>query len=251
MSENLTIISERVDDIPLLLAQLERMGVQSLLDEHFPPHGNWEGLSLGWVGVLWLTHILAQADHRLNHVEPWAEQRLHSLRGCTGQRLHPLDVSDDRRAGMLAALSDDARWRTFAGALHQPRLRVYDLQPQRVRLESTLASGSWGVTAAGLVQLGHRKDHRPELPQVKGMLAALDPLGLPVATEVVPGQRADAPLYVPAMTRGRASLARRGLLYVGDGKLGARETRACLQAGGDDYVCPLSALQVPSELLEE
>jgi hypothetical protein len=47
MSEPLTIISERVDDIPLLLAQLGRMGLQGLLDEHFATHGNWVGLSLG------------------------------------------------------------------------------------------------------------------------------------------------------------------------------------------------------------
>ena len=81
MAERLSIISERVDDIPLLLAQQERMGVRSLLDESFPAHGNWVGLSLGWVAELWLTHILSEADHRLNHVEPWAEQRLHTLRG--------------------------------------------------------------------------------------------------------------------------------------------------------------------------
>jgi len=65
-------ITARVDDIPLLLAQLQRLGVQPLLDEHVPTHGNWVGLSLGWVTVLWLTHILSAADHRLNHVEPWA-----------------------------------------------------------------------------------------------------------------------------------------------------------------------------------
>ena len=44
---------ERIDDIPLLLAQLERMGVRELLDWHFPPHGNWMGLSPGWTTVLW------------------------------------------------------------------------------------------------------------------------------------------------------------------------------------------------------
>jgi hypothetical protein len=76
MTETLTIRSERVEDIPLLLAQLDRMGVQPLLDEHFSTHGNWVGLSLGGVTGLWLTHILSEAEHRLNHVEPWAEQRL-------------------------------------------------------------------------------------------------------------------------------------------------------------------------------
>ena len=113
MTENLTLTTERVDDIPLLLAQLERMGVQALLDEHFPTHGNWVGLSLGWVSVLWLTHILSEADHRLNHVKPWAEQRLHTLRECTAQPVHRLDVSDDRLATVLETLSDDTRLNTF------------------------------------------------------------------------------------------------------------------------------------------
>jgi transposase len=221
MTETLNIISERVDDIPLLQVQLERMGVQPLLDQHFPTHGHGVGLSLGWVTVIWLSHILSRADHRLNHVEPWAEQQLHTLCRCTGQRIHPLDVSDDRLAAVLEALSDDAHWRTFEGALTQQLLRVYDLQPQCVRLDSTTASGYWAVTEDGLFQFGHSKDHRPDLPQVKVMVAALDPLGLPVAMDIVPGQRADDPQYVPAIHRVPESLARRGLLYVGDGKMGA------------------------------
>jgi transposase len=249
MAERPTIISERVDDIPLLLAQLERMGLQPLLDERFATHGNWVGLSLGWVTVIWLTHILSQADHRLNHVEPWAEQRLHTLRGCTGQRVHPLDVSDDHLAAVLEALSDNARWGAFEGALTQHLLRVYDLQPERVRLDSTTASGYWSVTEDGLFQFGHSKDHRPDLPRVKVMLSALDPLGLPVATDVVSGQRADDPLYIPAIARVREGLGQRGLLYVGDCKMGALETRAVVQAGGDYYLCPLSELQVPPTVL--
>jgi transposase len=226
------------------------MGLQPLLDEHFPTHGNWVGLSLGWVTVIWLTHILSQADHRLNHVEPWAEKRLHTLRRSIGQRVHPLDLSDDRLAAVLEALSDDARWGTFEGALTQQLLRVYDLKPECVRVESTTASGYWTVTEDGLFQFGHSKDHRPDLPQVKVMLSALDPLGMPVATDVVAGQRADDPLYIPAITRVQESLGQRGLLYVGDCKLGALETRAFIQAGGDYYLCPLSEIQLPPEALE-
>jgi hypothetical protein len=110
MAETLTIRSERVDDIPLLLAQLDRRGVQPLLDEHVPTPGNWVGLSLGWVTVLWLTHSLSEADHRLTHVQPWAKQRLHTLRSATGQRVHPLDVSDERLATVLEAfVSDDVK----------------------------------------------------------------------------------------------------------------------------------------------
>jgi len=249
MTEPLTITTERVDDIPLLLAHLECMGLQPLLDAHFPTHGNWVGLSLGWVSVLWLTHILSEGDHRLNHVAPWATQRLQTLRECTGQLVHPLDVSDDRLATVLEALSDDTRWNACEGALHQHTLRVYDLQPACVRLDSTSANGYWTVTEEGLFQFGHSKDHRPDLPQVKIRVSALDPLGMPVATDIVPGQRADDPLYVPAIARVREGLGRRGLLYVGDCKMGALDTRAFLQAGGDSYVCPLSESHVPPALL--
>ena len=46
--------TERVDDIPLLLAQMEKMNIAALLDKHFPMHGNWQGLGLGkswWCGA--------------------------------------------------------------------------------------------------------------------------------------------------------------------------------------------------------
>jgi hypothetical protein len=77
------------------------------------------------------------------------------------------------------------------------------------------------------------------------MRSVLDPLGLPVATDVVPGPRAEDPLDLPAITRVRESLGRRGRRDVGDGKRGALETRAARHAGGDFDLCPLSEWQVP------
>lgn len=212
MAETLTLISERVDDRPVLLAHRDRLGVRPRLDESFPTHGNWGGLSLGWVSVLWLTSILSAGDHRLHHVAPWAKPRLHTRRECTGQPVHPLAVGDDRLATVLEALSDDRRWRAGEGALNQHAVRVYALQPACVRRDRTTASGDWSVTEDGLFQVGHRQDQRPELPQVKIMRSALAPLGMPVATDVVPGQRAAAPLDVPAITQVRESLGRCGRL---------------------------------------
>src|SRR5215470_5865257 len=83
------------------------------------------------------------------------------------------------------------------------------------------------------------------------MLATLDLLGLPLATEVLSGERADDPLYLPVIARVRACLNKVGLLYVGDVKMGALGTRASIQAAGDFYLCPLSALQVPAERLAQ
>jgi transposase len=249
MTAPLTLPTERVDDMPRLRAQVERMGLQPLMDAHFPTHGNWVGLSLGWVSLLWLTPILSEADHRLHHVAPWTTPRLHTLRNCTGQPVHPLDVSDDRLATVREALRHNPRWSAFEGALNQHLLRVYDVQPACVRLDRTTASGHWRVTADGLFPCGQSQDHRPDRPQVRGMISALDPLGLPVATDVVPGQRADDPWYLPAITRVREGLGRRGLLSGGDGQMGALETRALIHTGGDSYLCPVSEVQLPPAVL--
>jgi len=251
MNEIQSIITERVDDIPLLLEQMQRMGLPALFDEYFPTHGNWQGLSLGWVTTIWLSSILSRGDHRLVHVEPWAAKRLETLRTTTGQAVERLDFTDDRLEIVLRCLHDDTRWAAFESALNQHTVRVYALPTERVHVDSTSASAYATVTPEGLLQFGHSKDHRPDLPQVKVMQAVLDPLGMPVATDVVSGERADDPLYSPCIRRVQASVGRRGLLYVGDCKMASRETRAFLASQGDFYLCPLPQVQLAEGELDE
>lgn len=92
------------------------------------------------------------------------------------------------------------------GALNHHTLRVYNLGATCVRLDSTTANGHWTVTEDGWFQFDHSQDHRPDLPQVTIMVSALDPLGMPVATDVVPGQRAADPPCTsqPSCVCGRA-----------------------------------------------
>jgi transposase len=250
MAEQLNVMTERVDDLPLLLAQSHKMGLADLLDEYFKPHGNWEGSSLGWTTVVWLTHILSEGDHRMNQVQPWVGQHGLTLESCTGQAVQERFWSDDRLAIVLDALSDDQKWQHFETSLNRQLIRVYHLQPKRVRIDSTTAYGYWTVSEQGLFQYGHSKDHRPDLPQLKVMLSALDPLGLPVATQVVSGERADDGLYLPAIEQVSQSLDEHGLLYVGDCKMAALATRASIQANGDYYLCPLADKQVPEAVLQ-
>ena len=249
MTEKLTITTERVDDIPVLLAQSDKMGIAELLDASFQPHGNWAGTSLGWTTNIWLTHILSEGDHRMNQVHPWAATRMQTLQKCSRQAVRDQEWSDDRLSIVLDTLSDDQKWQHFETALNQRIVRVYNLKPKRVRVDSTTASGYWTVTEEGLFQLGYSKDHRPDLPQLEVMLSTLDPLGLPVATQVVSGERADDPLYIPAIEQVSASLNEHGLLYVGDCKMAALETRAFVQAQQDYYLCPLSNKQMPDAVL--
>lgn len=109
--------------------------------------------------------------------------------------------------------------------------------------ETLTMSGDWAVSADGLCQFGHSTDHRPDLPQVKVMLATRAPLGMPLAADVGGGQLADDPLYLPTIKRVQASLKQRGLLYVGDCNLSALRHRAALPQAGTHYRCPLRGVQ--------
>jgi len=157
------IITERVDDIPLLLSQMQQMALPALIDQYFPAHGNWQGLSPGWLCTIWLSSMLSQGDHRLVHIQPWAASRLLTLRSLTGQAVEATDLGDDRLERVLRRLSDDTQWARFEDALNQHTLRVYDLRSERVHVDSTTASAYTTVSDEGLFQFGHSKDHRPDI----------------------------------------------------------------------------------------
>ena len=174
-----------------------------------------------------------------------------TLQTATGQDVERLDFTDDRLEIVLRRLSDDARWAQFESRLNQHTVRVYDLSTERVHVDSTTASAYASVSEEGLFQFGHSKDYRPDLPQVKVMQAVLDPLGMPLATDVVSGERADDPLYVPCIERVQHSLGRSGLLFVGDCKMAAHATRAFIALAGDYYLCPLPQVQLAEGELDE
>ena len=248
MSKKITATHERVDDIPAIIAHLKTMRVAELLDHHCPPNGNWQGLSLGKTTVVWLAFILSEGDHRLYRVEPWGKAHQRTLSRCLGSEVKPRDLTDDRLATALDYLSVAERWVAFERDLNQSVLRVYDLQGRVVRVDTTTA-GAY-VTPEGLFQLGHSKDHRPDLPQVKIAMAVLDPLGLPLTTTVVAGHTADDPLYLPEIAKVRHTAQHTGLPYVGDCKMAAIGTRAAIVAHQDYYLCPLCAKQMPEAELD-
>ena len=248
MNTKITATHEQVDDIPAILTQLKHMRVAPLLDKHFPTNGNWQGLSLGWVTVIWLTYILSEGDHRLSHVEPWVKAHQRTLRRCVGRLLRPRDFNDDRLATVLDDLCVEEHWVAFERELNEGVIRVYDLRPHVARVDSTTASAF--VSPEGLFQLGHSKVHRPDLPQVKISMAALDPLGLPLTTTIVAGNTADDPLSLPEIAKVRKIAHITGLTSIGDGKMAAIGTRAERVAQGDHSLCPLSAKQVPAAELD-
>ncbi len=245
------VTHELINDLPLLWHVLhDQLQYDEILDGLQPRHGNWQGLSLGQVMVTWLMHILSEHNHFMSQVQDWVTQLPQLLTALWGQPLRSTDLTDDRLAEVVRHLSLDALWLPLEQQVNQRIIRVYHLPTQSVRLDTTTASVYGGDDeTAVLFRRGHSKDHRPELRQLKAMLAALDPLGVLVGVDVVPGNRADDGLYVPMIARLRETLPAEGLLYIGDCKMGALSTRAYVQATRNFYLMPLAQVgHVPDAL---
>jgi transposase len=240
MTEILNIRQERIDDVPLIIGVGKRLGLMEILDRHLGTHGLQQGLNNGQLALGWLGYILSQGDHRKSAVEEWAQDNACTLEQLLEQPIRAVEFNDDRLGGVLRRLSDDQNWVAIERDVWQGTIAVYELPATGVRLDSTTSYGYHQPHEEGLMQHGgHSKDHRPDLPQLKLMAAAAEPAGHLIASDVVPGQRADDPLYVPLIERVRGVLGRTGLLYAGDSKMAALATRAHLVAHQDYYVVPL------------
>src|SRR5512135_812107 len=235
----LELTHERVDDVPLLLGFLIQLQLPEILDRHFPPHSLHQGLSHGWLITVWIAYILSRADHRKSPVQSWAKQLQHTLETLVGQPIRPVEFSDDRLTLVLKRLGVPAAWEPLEADLWHTHCNIYALPVERVRLDATTSCGYHTVTEDGLMQLGHSKDHRPDLAQFKLMAAVAEPTGLFLAGDVHPGNAADDPLYLPLYRRVRRVLGQTGLRYAGDCKMAALETRAAIAANQDFYLTRL------------
>ena len=243
---------EPIDDIPLLMALEQRIGLDEIIDAAIPRHGLLQGLSIGQLVLGWNTFILSQADHPKVTVRDWVTQHRLVLEQVIGTSIRETDFTDDRLALVLRGLSDDAAWRTIESQLWQSSVAAYSLEPQRVRLDATTVKGSHTVAEEGLMQYGYGKDQQFH-PQAKVMVGSIDTeaSGHIVATEIVSGERGEDPLYIPILARMRQTLKQPGLLYLGDSKMSAIATRADIVAAGDFYLMPLTQVGEIPELLSE
>ena len=246
---------ESVNELPVVYGLLQKMNAQATIDGVIEPHGNWQGLSVGWVVTIWLMHILSQHTHRMDCVQGWVSKHRVVLRKLTRQKINVLDFTDDRLALCLRYLSSSKTWAELESRLTSGVIQVYDLArrlPPRwlMRLDATVGSVGHNAQNHTLFQVGKAKNGLYET-LFKLMVASLDPLGIPVAVDVVPGNRADDPLYVPVYERIKDIIPEQGLLVVGDSKMSALGTRAAIVSHGDHYLTPLAHLKDEPDLLAD
>ena len=245
----LVILTERVDDVALLIGQMVTMGFPEVLDRPIPRHWTQRGLSWGWTAVMWLASILTEGDHRNVSVEAYLKGMHHTLSQLTAQVIEPLDLSDDRLSHLLAHLSKPTSWHQIERDLHARSIAVYAWSQDVIRGDATTVSGEHEVPAGGLGPFGQSQDD-PTRPQITVMMGSLDPLGMPLSTDVLSGERADEGFYIPMMERIRTGLNKTGLLFVGDGKRSALDTRAYLARHQAWYLSPLPLTGATAEAMD-
>ena len=232
----------RIDDLPLVLGMLMQMNISHHYDQQIGDHGLHQGLSGGWMMTIWLAFILMQGDHTKYKVEDWVARYQVVIAKLTGQPIIAQQFNDNKLSSLLTRLSCKERWEEFETSLWQASVELYQLcraslgQLKSAHVDSTTAYGHHTIRQEGLMQKGHSKDHRPDLAQLKLMTVAFQPSGHLAATEVVSGNRADDGLYRPIIARARQMVGQKGVLYSGDGKMAALETRAEIARFGDYYL---------------
>src|SRR2546428_10226815 len=122
---DLVIITERVDDVALLIGQMVKIGFVEVLDRHIPRHWQQRELSWGWTAVIWLAYILTEGDHRKVSVEAYIKGMQTTLSHLSGQVIDPLDFSDDRLGHLLKHLSQPHYWHRIEQDLNARSLEVY------------------------------------------------------------------------------------------------------------------------------
>ena len=143
---DVVIITERVDDVALLIGQMVQMGLPEVLDRHIPHHWTQRGLSWGWTAVIWLAYILTEGDHRKVSMETYLKGMHHTLSRLTAQVIEPLDFSDDRLSHLLRHLSKPASWHQIEHDLTTRSIAVHALPQDVIRCAATTVSGDHEVT---------------------------------------------------------------------------------------------------------
>jgi transposase len=246
------IRSERIDDLPVLIERLKQMKVGEIIDETVGTHHLWEGLSKGWSSMVWLAHIVMTGDHRKVHVRRMLNDCRESVSRLLGVEVRESEFNDDRLGRILSALGQAGRAEEIERRMNEHCIRYYRLKTDKavMRIDTTSVSVHGSDDGSGLIAHGYSKDHRPDLMQFKVLMATLDPLGLPLVTQMVAGNASDDGLYIPAYEEAVKSIGTDGMV-VGDSKMSALGTRAHIQRRGGRYITPLARVGKVPEQLDE
>lgn len=241
MNEERTVETERLDDLPVLIEWLKQMQVDTILDAHTHPHRLWGGISKGLLGLTWIAHMIMTGDHRKVRLNEMLQRTRRSLGVMLGCEVRASEFNDDRLGRLLRDLGSGETAEELEREMNAQCLRYYRLPPASatVRIDTTSVAVYGDDEGGGVIAYGYSKDQRPDLRQFKVLMATLDPLGMPLLTQLMAGNSSDDGCYVPAYEEAIKSTGR-DIMVIGDSKMSALATRAHLHCGGSRYLTPLA-----------
>ena len=129
-------------------------------------------------------------------------------------------------------------------ALGQHLIRAYALPTEVTRSETTSFNvhhqRQGEADPDSILQYGVSKDRRPDLLQYRQTLATLDPTGIPLVSQTLAGNGADAPLYVGIWEKLVKVIGHCQFVFVADCKASALVTRAQIAQQDGLYCLPLA-----------
>jgi transposase len=241
MKDERTVETERIDDLPVLIAWLKQMKVDAIIDGHTQAHGLWGGISKGVLGMTWIAHMIMTGDHRKVRLNEMLQRNRRSLGVMLGSEIRASEFNDDRLGRLLKDLGSGETAEDIEREMSAHCLRYYRLKTEHatVRIDTTSVAVHGDDDGGGVIAYGYSKDHRPDLKQFKVLMATLDPLGMPLLTQLRAGNSSDDGCYVPAYEEAIKTTGT-AIMVIGDSKMSALATRAHLHSGGSRYLTPLA-----------
>ena len=169
-----------------------------------------------------------------------------------GCELRASEFNDDRLGRLLTDLGRGETAEEIEREMNAHCMRYYRLPTEHatVRIDTTSVAVHGDDDGSGVIAYGYSKDHRPDLQQFKVLMATLDPLGLPLLTQLIAGNSSDDGCYVPAYEEAIKSTGK-DIMVIGDSKMSALATRAHLHSGGSRYLTPLAMVGKTKEDMEQ
>lgn len=245
-ADGMMVRSWTVGALPLINAMLERIGLESHLEQHLKEDGPRMKLPTRRGLRLLIQNVLLSREP-IYGVGEWAQRHAPDLTGVpTAQLKH---LNDDRIGRSLDRLFQ-AQTSSLVMSVVRHVVREFNLSLDELHNDSTTVTfhGSYeGADEPGLklglptlgITWGKNKDHRPDLKQLLYMLTVTDDGGVPVYFTTANGNTADDQTHLETWDLMRQLVGSADFLYVADCKLASTNNLKTIHAQGGRFVTVL------------
>jgi transposase len=238
------VVERRLGALPASAAFLRRLDVAGIIDALCPIR-DIADLTHGQVVEVLVANRLSSPSSMVR-VAGWARQW--AVEEVFG--VEPALLNDDRLARALDAIAPHLQ--EITGSVGAKAIGEFGIDVAQIHWDLTSISlfGAYDVQQEGYAQVkyGHPKDRRVDLKQIQAGLAVTREGGIPVFHRVYDGGAGEVAQVVGAMNALRSLAERPDFLLVADSKLVSHPNITALLEAKVDFVAPVPAAQVASEL---